>query len=312
MSATCACDGISLANSGQPGCVPIAKAQKKIIIVPYYDSTGTINYINTAVTLNAAFFLAKINHADPSKRFYVLPEVKNVTDEKADSVFEEFEDNTKAFIKEGVRTFAGMIIKGSYALLGALKSYKCQQDLGVFIIDNDGNIIGANNTTGLYLNPIRLESSSWDAKLVKSTDTTIQKILLGFQFHISEQDENLRMLTPEDMPGVSPLTFSGLLTVYANYINNTDDLTTVQLYVNNGAETLRSRFPVKGLVTGDFALYNTTTDEAVVITTFTESTGTPKGIYVLEYAAQTAGDILRLTITKNGYDFSNVTIYALE
>jgi hypothetical protein len=56
-------------------------------------------------------------------------------------------------------------------------------------------------------------------------------------------------------------------------------------------------------VAGDFALYNVDDSLAVTILTSTES---PAGSYTITYAAQGSGEDLRLTPTKNGYDFSAV------
>jgi hypothetical protein len=61
---------------------------------------------------------------------------------------------------------------------------------------------------------------------------------------------------------------------------------------------------VEGLVAGDMALYNVTDSASVTITTAVEA---PDGTYTISYATQSVADVLRLTITKDGYDFTAVT-----
>ncbi|WP_196302365.1 hypothetical protein, partial [Streptococcus pneumoniae] len=60
---------------------------------------------------------------------------------------------------------------------------------------------------------------------------------------------------------------------------------------------------LSGLVAGDFALYNVTDSAAVTVGSVAES---PDGTYLITFAAQTANDVLRITPTKAGYDFSAV------
>ena len=61
---------------------------------------------------------------------------------------------------------------------------------------------------------------------------------------------------------------------------------------------------VEGLVAGDMALYNVTDSANVTITSAVEA---PDGTYTISYASQTVADVLRLTITKDGFDFTAVT-----
>jgi hypothetical protein len=60
---------------------------------------------------------------------------------------------------------------------------------------------------------------------------------------------------------------------------------------------------VQGLAIGDFALYNTTDSTMLIIDAMTE---TSAGVYEFTFTSQTSADVLRLTPTENGYDFSLV------
>jgi hypothetical protein len=59
----------------------------------------------------------------------------------------------------------------------------------------------------------------------------------------------------------------------------------------------------EGLLLANFSLFNTTTGLPVVITSVVES---PDGTYDINFAAQSSGDVLRLTPSKNGRDYTEV------
>lgn len=294
----CNCNA-TLNNTGTPTCEPLMSVMKKIIIVPLFDDAGVENYIDLTTTLNQAYFTARLNDSDPSQRWYPTPEIKNITSEKADSVFEEMEDASKFFIRQGIRSFAGLMPKQSPAFLGKLEGFRCRQ-IGVYIIDKDGNLIGSFTETG-KLFPIRVDESSWNPTLVFGTDTTVQKIALGFDFHVDENDSDLRMITATDISPVNLNSISGLLDVNAAYSAPSTTSFVAELTLDYGS--IINPLVVKGWVAGDFSLYNVTDSLAVTILTVTES---PSGTYTFTFAAQTSGDSLRLSATKSGYDTSTL------
>ena len=100
--ATCTCD-YSLQNTGTPSCEPLQKYTTGVIFVPYYDSTGTLNSIPAATTVNASYVTGKLNQTDTSKRCFPLMNVKNAASEKGDNIVETFEDQSALLISEGVR-----------------------------------------------------------------------------------------------------------------------------------------------------------------------------------------------------------------
>ena len=211
-----ACDcNVSLSNTGTPNCESIANVAKKLYYFNTFAADGTRNGIVTTVTLDQAYLDAKINEADATKRFYPLVDMENVTDEAADSAFEEAPSGTKAFIKEGVRSFVGEFWKQSPTFLGQIKSARCT-DISVIYVDADGNIIGSCDDGGDILYGIRVDKNSWDAKLVKATDATVQKVSLAFDYSQAEKDENLQMILASETDA-DWLGAKGLLDVNAEY-----------------------------------------------------------------------------------------------
>jgi hypothetical protein len=295
---SCSCD-VSLSNTGTPNCVPIASVIKKLVLVSLVADDGTSNFIDTTDTLDEAYFLAKINHADPSKRWYVTPEIKNVTSEKADSVFEEFDDASKIFIRQGKRSFTGIMPKQTPTLLGQLENWRCAE-FGVYAIDKDGNLIGVQSVADT-LYPITIDAPSWNPTLLFGTDSVVQKIQLTFDFSLNVNDSTLQMITASEVAPVNLISLEGLLDVNSTYSSISTTSFKAALSILYG--TAITKQPVKGLVAGDFALYNVDDAASVTILTAVES---PSGTYTFTYAAQGSGENLRLTPTKNGYDFSNV------
>lgn len=287
-------------NTGQ-SCVPIMRVQKKIILVPTFDSTGAVNEIDLTQTLNEAYFVARINDTDASQRWYPLPEMKNIVDERGDSLYQTFEDGSKVFISQGTRTFNGLIVGADAApqMVGKITSHR-GVGMSIFIVDKEKNLIGKVGSSATKLAPIELEADSIDAKFIKTIDTAIQAIQVSFDVHMNEDDADLRMIQSTEMSyDISRLR--GLIDVDATISSISTTGFTATLTTDGGTPIT----PVlcKGLVAGDFALYNVTDASAVTISTMTES---PSGVYAFTFTAQTSADVLRLTPTKNGYDFTDV------
>ena len=295
---SCSCD-VSLSNTGTPNCVPIGSVIKKLVLVSLVADDGTPNFIDTTVPINQAYIDARINDADASKRWYITPDIKNVTSDKADSVFEEFDDASKIFIRQGLRSFTGLMPKQSPTLLGQLENWRCAE-FGVFAIDKDGNLLGVQ-TIADTLYPIQIDAPSWNPTLMFGTDSTVQKIQLTFDFSLNVEDSTLQMITAPEIAPVNLLTVEGLLDVNSTY--NTISTTGFKAVLTTKFGTAITKQAVKGLVSGDFALYNVTDLASVTIISATEF---PDGTYAFTFAAQTSSDVLRLTPTKNGFDFAPV------
>ena len=296
---TCKC-GVGLSNTGT-ACTPIMQVAKKIILVPYFNDAGTINSVSLSATLNTSFFTAKVNNADKSVRWFPLPELKNVVDERAENRLESFDDGSSVFISEGDRSFTGMLIKGTPKLKGKIESARCVE-IGVYIVDKNGSLIGVLDEANGLLLPIKLDEASVSARLMKTTDSTIQKLELKFNFSADEKDENLAMISCDELDATL-LNLKGLLDITPVFSSITTTSFVVKLKTEYGTPIT----PVldEGLIATDFALYNDTDSASVTIISAVES---PDGTYTITYAAQTSADIMFLTPTKNGRDYSNVVI----
>jgi VCBS repeat-containing protein len=231
-----------------------------------------------------------------------LSELKNVEDLRGDTVFEEFTDRSKVKVDENKRNFVGHIINQGSILFDKIKAWGCQE-FGVYIIDKNSNFVYNTDSTLIKVQPIAVDANSWDIKLVKATDTEVEKIMISFDFAQNMRDENLRYLAAED------LDFDGLDTgdVYALY-----DVNGVVSAISTTGFTMTMTtdygLKVKNLLINDFAIANVTVPAVVTILTMTESSD---GVYDFTFAPQTSTNVLQLTPTKSRYDFADVVSIAI-
>jgi len=170
----------------------------------------------------------------------------------------------------------------------------------MYVIDKDGNLVGKCIEDG-YLHPICVENDTINATYVKNdASATVSGINLAFTWSLDEKDENMSMITVDEMTdGVAGI--SGLVDVSASYASITTTGFVATLTVN-GYGTKLTPVLDKGLVLGDFTLYNDTQSAAVVITSVTESTS--GGVYTFVIPAQTSADSMTLTPSKDGRDYT--------
>jgi hypothetical protein len=276
------------------------------ILVPLIANDGTFNKIDPSATLNDAYFTALINEADDSKRWYPTGKLKNVTTDRADPILETFEDGSSVFIRDGIRNFTAMIIKGSFELAKQFNANRCST-FGIFIVDLDGNILGTTKSSDNYLYPIAVDAATFYAKPVFTTDTTIQKIMLQGQWDVLQKDDDLRMISASSISAANIVNLKGLMNVYTTIVSTSTTTMVLDLYAKVG--NIVTNYPIEGLVTADFVssdtgstskMYNIT-DASDVTVTAAEST-TIDGRYTLTYTAQTVADVLQPLIKKNGLD----------
>ena len=297
MAEICSCETV-MGNTGLPSCYKALTLASGIFMTPTYANDGTKNVITTSVAVDDAFITAKINNADQSKRWFPLQKLNAVTSERAEPTFDTRSDGGQAFVKQGIRNFTFEIWEGGARFKKMLDKGRCRE-FSFFII-NEGRIIGLDLTDEqLELAPIRITKDSLVVNYLFASDTTVEKVGVTFQFDQRENDGNLSYVEVEDDADLTG--YRGLLDIYSLVPLNTLTTVTVELFNKYGAANNKN--VLSGLVAGDFALYNVTDSLAVTVVSSVES---PDGTYLITFAAQTANDVLRITPTKAGYDFSAV------
>jgi hypothetical protein len=300
MSEICSCTS-QYKNSGQPNCVgALIQAARKIILVPRYANDGTENKITVPATLNQAYFNALINNADRSLRWYPLPKFVNVEMAKGESTYEEFSDKTKKLVAEGVRTFKGLLPAIQPQYLSVLKSGNCT-DMAAYIVDKAGKLVGYSNGEENVLYPFPLNANTMNAVYMWATDTTGSNIDFSFEFDVDMKDEYIAQISGSDLTSVNLLNLEGLINAKKSQTSTGQTTMVFKLYTEYG--TVATPIAIEGLVAVDFALYNVTDSAAVTVLTSTES---PAGTYTLTYASQTVLDVIRITPSTSGIDFTDV------
>lgn len=280
-------------------CSSLMEVEKFEIWVPQYDSTGAANKISKADAKTLAAWVAKINAAGSQNKYYPLPFLDNIVDERADDTLETLESGTIINTKQGDRDFEGYFIQEPNCILSEVDKWKKAGSWGKFVVDKAGNIIGKFCATDAdYLYPILVDYKSLQARLVKPTYTTSMKHRIAYRYAQVEKDADLRVLPVEELdfdPLTEP-TFRGLINVESVYSAISGTGFTASLTDCNGC-------PITGLVAGDFTLAESPSGSSVVITSVTESAD---GVYDFVIPSQTSGTVLKLSGSKNGLNFAPV------
>ena len=292
----CDCNA-GLSNTGRPGCVPIQGIVSSLILVPLKDSTGTKNGINLNLPLPTWADL--VNESDSSKRWFPLPSFENVEVPKADSQFEEASSGRVAFLRQGKRSFTGELWAedSSPQFLGKLAKSRCV-DFGVFIVDVNGNLIGSEVDGVLY--PIPVDNPSWNPVFMFATDSTVQKIMLGFDFDRLFDDSTMFMITPDEA-GIDFTSLTGLIDVLFTNMVGAATFDSITLDAKLCYGTALNKILYSGATTlTDWTLFNVSTQ--LLIGNPTTITEGPDGTYVLAFAAQSTTDVIRVEISRTGFD----------
>ena len=291
--AGCNCNA-GLGNTGRPGCVPIQSVTSKLIMVPLNANDGTLNGIDLSTSLPNWNNL--VNEADASKRWFPLPAFENVELPKAESQFEEANSGRMAFLREGKRSFSGELWgeDSTPTLLGTMKAGRCV-NFGVYVVDVTGNLIGSK--VNGYLYPIPVDNQSWNPTFMFATDSTVQKIMLTFDFDRLFDDSTMYMITATEA-NLDFNTLTGLIDVNLAVASQVTTVS-VTLEATFDYGTALNPILLQG-VTGltDWSIYDITNQVA-----FGNPTGvseSPAGTYTL-LKTFVSGDDYTVSVVKDGF-----------
>jgi hypothetical protein len=291
--AGCNCNA-GLGNTGRPGCVPIQSVTSKLIMVPLNANDGSLNGIDLSAPLPT--WNSLVNEADASKRWFPLPAFENVELPKAESQFEEANSGRMAFLREGKRSFSGELWgeDSTPTLLGKMKAGRCV-NFGVYVVDVTGNLIGSK--VNGYLYPIPVDNQSWNPTFMFATDSTVQKIMLTFDFDRLFDDSTMYMITATEA-NLDFNTLTGLIDVNLAVASQVTTVS-VTLEATFDYGTALNPILLQG-VTGltDWSIYDVTNQVA-----FGNPTGvseTPAGTYTL-LKTFVSGDDYTVSVVKDGF-----------
>jgi hypothetical protein len=290
--AQCNCD-TGLFNLQSGACIIHPAITRKYVFVEYFKADGSINGVDLSAAFGETQIDALLNQTDKNLRWYLSDSISNFVTERADPNTETI-DNVNFITSQGVRTMSSDFLASK-----KINGNNCV-DMGVYLIDEDNNINGIVNRDG-FLDPIRLERNSF-GKVVFPTEATIFKVSFSSTWQKSVQDGDLRSLT-FDEHGTDILSKRGLIDVDASNASALTSTTATVRFTSVDGSAQGSAFT--GLLVGDFAMFNSTTQLAVVVTLAVEN---PDGTYELTYAAQTALDLGTIDATSTGFEFETANI----
>lgn len=303
MAEICSCS-TGIVNFGQPDCVDSFERDARLIFVNFLDDTGAVNSIKSTDTLDSTFFDGKWNNDNLSQRWYPTETIDNVVGERADNVTEDV-SGIPFNVKQGIRLYDGMFKAGfaSPTYIKSLDSIACRQ-MGFFIIDVLGNIIGLKNDITGDLDPIKIQRGTFQTKYIFTNNDATQGISLKFAWEENERDSDLSFVGANNISvdlltqkGMTTVTFSTPATGIA-----IDEFTT-EMKFTYGQAFVKTEYT--GAVIGDFTLVEISpTPGPIAIDTVTES---PDGTYKIEFPAATSNDVLELSYSKTtGRGFESV------
>lgn len=300
--AVCECS-VTLKNTGTLGCMPIQDVARRLIMVPIKDSSNVLNRIDTSSIPSNTAIIALLNASDDKARYYPLPTMENVTNERAEPITEEFPSGNVIKIRDGVKTFTGQMIGLGSDYAGQIETFGCN-DMGAFIVDAQGNLIGDKSVSG-YLAPIPINKATWNVTTQDTGDTTVARINLTMQWKQSVKDSDIGMLLASDFASdVDWLGYEGLVDLYGGTPSSIST-TGFTIPITSLFGSVANPQVVSNLASSDFEVYNETTTSVVTISTMTED---PAGTYAFTYVAQTSADEMQLRIASgtDGYDDTNL------
>ena len=295
MAEICSCE-TGIVNFGQPSCLNAFGRASRLIFVNYLDGSGAVNSIKSTDTLDSTFFDGKFNNAVLAQRWYITGTINDVDGERADSITQE-SDGINFVVKQGTRSFNGNFWGGiaDPKFVESVDSIACRQ-MGVFLVDVSGTLIGINNSITGDLDPIKIQRNTIQNKYMFPTATTVQGINIKFDWEENERDAEISAIKSDNI-SVNLLDSKAMTTV----IFGTPGTITTSTFIVDMTFTYGDQFiklPYTGAVVGDFNLNEITpTPGVVVISAVLETVGTP-GEYLVTFATATSADVLSLDYSK--------------
>jgi hypothetical protein len=272
---------------------------RKMVFVQYLGADGKPQGIDLSAAFGETEIDALLNQTDATKRWLLTEELSNFVSERADPNVETIDGNDY-FLSQGSRPMTADLLTVNADISTKINANRSTA-LGVFLIDANGGIVGAGNREG-FLDPIQLVQGSMWAKVVMATEANIFKVSMSFNWSKLAKDGDMRVLT-EETTDTDMLAKRPLINVDENASDSVLATTATVSYAT--VDGSASGSPFVGLVVGDFAMFNSTTQLAVVPTLAVEG---PNGTYLLTFAAQTTDDAGTIDVTKAGYTFETANI----
>lgn len=287
-------------NTGVAECATVIKKQVGLFMVRTIANDGTANTID--LTGSGLIDLETyLNNADPSKRWYPVMDLKDVTMEKSATKYKTYSDDSKDKTSDGIYSFTGTLGFGvPPALVGNMEKAGCG-DWSYFGVTIDNSVFGEMIGTDLY--PIQIKA--FDPSGVFATDNNNSEMMIAFDLDNEFQYGRLRQMSSANFTYL-PTLAKGLKN--ANITYTSAGLTSSVVSISNDFGSGYYTQNVHGLVIADFLLENVTTGLPVTINLVTEQDNVD---YTLTYATQASSDVLKLSMVINNKKYEGSVIQTI-
>lgn len=296
MSVIC-CEG-GLGNTGYQA-EGVAGPTVRIGLMRRIADDGTPNGFSTGITnISSIAINDLINESDPSKRLYLVKNMKDVTTANADPQTQSFNDGQTDNTSRGVKSFDGFIPGQGGVYVSKLVSHGCEEMMA-FVIDTCGGISTQIDTNNDLLVGLPIYPGSWNVEIIDATPNLVAGIRVRFEYDVLLTRDALRRYISKGFVEPDMLTLMSLLDVAAIFTSITATGFTVQLNTLYGP--VLDPIKVVGWIITDFVLFNNTTPGLITITSVDETIPGVNGIYDFIFPSAPASE-LRLTDTMDGFE----------
>lgn len=261
------------------------------------DNTRNVLDLTSDTTLTKTAFDALLFNPDPSKRIFPLPTFNSFEAPKAESVKDTADDGTNYQVRDGIRSFIGMMKSQDTVLLKALESGECGgvADWSIYLVDKCGTIMVQEIDLG-FGRPLSISKDTFDQIYTFATNTAVNDITVTFDFDKFTQDSKFSQVEVDSDAGI--LTARGIVSV--NAVISDISLTGYTMALSFDTGYLGQRAVFTGAADTDFALNEISPTPGVITIITAVETPASSGIYVVVTAAQTTADVLETTSSPAG------------
>lgn len=277
MSAGCVCTG-KMGNTGSPSVKPFG-VPAGLYMVPILANDGTRNGLDLTSATLGADLLEKINHTDPSKRFYPYLGLTGVDLGSPTPKYETLDNDERELLSKGIRTVKFDVRSVTEQFYD--KTSSACVDFGVIWVDVCGNLKGEKEGENFY--PILVNKGSFNSVFVPSTNAASTKVEFEMDYSINVNDGKQWMLSITDFGIFNPLQLKGMIDVNFVIVEVVDgENFTVDAEMDYGFAN--NPIAWTGAGAANFSLYNNTTAASVTIAAAVESVIVP-GRYAIAVTA---------------------------
>lgn len=319
MAIFCGCGaGGANANTGTNSGALTYKDTRGLLLMYRVADDGTENKVTESDFVNGvlpqSFVDGKLNHSDPSKRWYLIRGIDDFTNDIADPNTEQLGDGNARITSLGTRTVNATIYNPQESYTRNLDKLSCRE-LAYYGVDSCGTLGGEWLEGSTDFSPIPIARDTFYARLMYGNQAQKSKVMIQFENDRIFSDTDFDIIpdgaigSGNDYLAKSAMSLTNMNVSVAT-ISATGFVATLTAEAGNFNKSIKGN----GWGASDFALYNNTSDAVVVITSATE-TATGTGVYTFVIPSQTSLDNLTLSgaitgtvLTKAPFDLVSTSI----